>query len=178
MFKCSCHGMKCDNRTDAWNKFEDITHPCSSYQSWPKCTAKVNMGFAKVWRKNTFFGEDDVFHVKEFSTALINILYILYFYNTVYIVFSTVVSWCPAWSKTQLWWEFYPPYEWARQQVSIALIERVVAYFQQARDANRKGLAGRNLCCQCLLSQFGLLKCGTRWFLKILKMAVGSSQKA
>ena len=85
--------MKCDKRTDAWNKFEDITHPRSSYQSWPKCTAKVNMGFAKVWRKKTFFGEDDVVRVKEFRTTLINILYIIFSYiYTVYIVFSTVVS--------------------------------------------------------------------------------------
>ena len=48
MFKCSCH-----KGSDAWNKFEDFTHPCSSYQSWPTRTAKkINMGFAKVWRKN------------------------------------------------------------------------------------------------------------------------------
>ena len=31
---------------------------------------KINMGFAKVWGKY-FFGEDDVFHMKEFRTTLI-----------------------------------------------------------------------------------------------------------
>ena len=31
---------------------------------------KINMGFARVWRKY-FFREDDVFHMKEFRTTLI-----------------------------------------------------------------------------------------------------------
>ena len=66
--------MKCDRGADAWNKFEEITRQWFSYQPWPTCPAKDkhNMGFAKVWRKN-FFGEDGVFHMKEFRTNLIYI---------------------------------------------------------------------------------------------------------
>ena len=34
----------------------------------PDVPLKINMGFAKVWRKY-FFCEDDVFHMKEFRTT-------------------------------------------------------------------------------------------------------------
>ena len=34
---------------------------------------KINVGFAKVWRKIFFSGEDGVFHMKEFRTTLIYI---------------------------------------------------------------------------------------------------------
>ena len=70
MFKCSCHRMKCDKGSDAWNKFEDITHPCSSYISWPPRTAKDKRGVGESLAKN-FFGEDVLFRVKEFRTTLI-----------------------------------------------------------------------------------------------------------
>ena len=36
--------MKRDKGSDAWNKFENITNPCSSYQSWPTCAAKDKRG--------------------------------------------------------------------------------------------------------------------------------------
>ena len=39
--------MKGDKGSDALSKFEDITRPCSSYQSWPKCTTKV---FVTHWK--------------------------------------------------------------------------------------------------------------------------------
>ena len=44
MFKCSGRRMKCDKGSDAWNNFEDITHPCFSSKSWPTCTAKDKHG--------------------------------------------------------------------------------------------------------------------------------------
>ena len=54
MFKCSCHRMKCDRGADAWNKFEEITHQCFLTSLVRHVPLKMNMGFAKVWRKNFF----------------------------------------------------------------------------------------------------------------------------
>ena len=62
--------MKCDRGADAWNKFEEITHQCFLTSLGRHVPLKINMGFAKVWRKEYFFGEDGVFHMKEFRTAL------------------------------------------------------------------------------------------------------------
>ena len=63
--------MKCDRGADAWNKFEEITRQCFRTSLGQHVPLKINVGSAtKVWRKN-FFGEDDVFHVKEFRTTLI-----------------------------------------------------------------------------------------------------------
>ena len=48
--------------SDAWNKFEDITHECFSYQCGATCTATD---------KFFFFWENGVgFHLKEFRTPL------------------------------------------------------------------------------------------------------------
>ena len=62
--------MKCDRGANAWNKFEEITHQCFLTSLGRHVPLKINMGFAKVWRK-FFFCEDGVFHMKEFRTTLI-----------------------------------------------------------------------------------------------------------
>ena len=46
--------MKCEKGTDAWNKFEDITHPCFSQKSWPTCTAEDKRGVGESLA-NDFF---------------------------------------------------------------------------------------------------------------------------
>ena len=62
--------MKCDEGSDAWNNLR-ISHIHvflkNIRQHVPR---KKNMEFAKV-RRNFFFGEDDVFQMKEFRTTLI-----------------------------------------------------------------------------------------------------------
>ena len=57
MFKCSCHRMKCDRGADAWNKFAEITHQCFLTSLGRHVPLKINMGFAKVWRKNFFLAK-------------------------------------------------------------------------------------------------------------------------
>ena len=57
----------------AWNKFEEITHQCFLTSLGQHVPLKINLGFARVWRKY-FFGEDDVFHMKEFRTTLTYII--------------------------------------------------------------------------------------------------------
>ena len=52
---------------------------------------KINVGFAKVWRKIFFSGEDGVFHMKEFRTTLIYI-YIFLSFNICLLVSENVKS--------------------------------------------------------------------------------------
>ena len=55
--------------SDAWNKFEDITHECFSYQCGATCTAKDRHGVRQSLV--VFFCEDVVgFHLQEFRTTL------------------------------------------------------------------------------------------------------------
>jgi len=57
---------------------------------------KINVGFAKVWR-TIFFGEDDVFHMKEFRTILVclyinlNLLFI-YMYIYIYTIYYIYIE--------------------------------------------------------------------------------------
>ena len=46
--------MKCDRGANAWNKFEEITHQCFLTSLGRHVPLKINMGFAKVWRKFFF----------------------------------------------------------------------------------------------------------------------------
>ena len=71
MFKCSCGRMKCDEGSEAWNNLR-ISHINVFLQNLGQhVPRKKNMEFAKVRRKKFFFGEDDVFQMKEFRTTLI-----------------------------------------------------------------------------------------------------------
>ena len=70
MFKCSCRRMKCDEGSDAWSNLR-ISHIHVFLQNLRQhVPRKKNMEFAKVRRKKIFFGEDDVFQMKEFRTTL------------------------------------------------------------------------------------------------------------
>ena len=70
MFKCSCRRMKCDKGSDAWNNLR-ISHIHVFLKNLGQhVPRKINMEFAKVRRKNFFFGEDGVFQMKEFRTTL------------------------------------------------------------------------------------------------------------
>ena len=51
-------------------QFEDITHPRFSSKFWPTCAAKEKYGVRESSAKEIFFGEDDVFQMKEFRTTL------------------------------------------------------------------------------------------------------------
>ena len=70
--------MKCDRGADAWNKFEGIVHQCFLTSLGRHVLLKIDMGFAKVWRK-IFFGEDGVFYMKEFKITLIYIYNFFFF---------------------------------------------------------------------------------------------------
>ena len=59
---------------------------------------KINVGFAKVWRKKFFSGEDGVFHMKEFRTTL-TFIYI-------YMHFLTQLS---KFAKVQFMLIWFPP---------------------------------------------------------------------
>ena len=73
MCKCSCRRMKCDEGSDAWNSLR-ISHIHVFLQNLRQhVPRKKNMEFAKVRRKKFFFGEDDVFQMKEFRTTFIYI---------------------------------------------------------------------------------------------------------
>ena len=50
--------MKCHKESDAWKKIEDMTNPCSSFQFWPRCTAKDTRGVRESLAKYFFSGED------------------------------------------------------------------------------------------------------------------------
>ena len=56
--------MKCDRGADAWNKFEEITHQCFLTSLGRHVPLKINMGFAKVWRKNFFLAKMAFFTCK------------------------------------------------------------------------------------------------------------------
>ena len=90
--------MKCDKGSDAWNKFEDITNPRSSYQSWPTCTAKDKRGVRKSLAKEFFSGKDGLFHMKDFRTTLIYIQLVSVFTTICHI--SVFVQVCPKHSNT------------------------------------------------------------------------------
>ena len=63
--------MKCDEGSDAWNNLR-ISHIHVFLKNLRQhVPRKKNMEFAKVRRKKIFFGEDDVFQMKEFRTTLI-----------------------------------------------------------------------------------------------------------
>ena len=63
--------LKCDRGADAWNNLR-ISHInvllTGVGQHVP---LKINMGFAKIWIKSCFLGENVCFHMKELRTALI-----------------------------------------------------------------------------------------------------------
>ena len=56
--------MKYDRGAD--DKFAEITRQCFLTSLGQHVPLKINMGFAKVWRKKLILGEMTVFHVKEF----------------------------------------------------------------------------------------------------------------
>ena len=63
--------MKCDKGSDAWNNLR-ISHIHVFLKNLGQhVPRKINMEFAKVRRKNFFFGEDGVFQMKQFRTTLI-----------------------------------------------------------------------------------------------------------
>ena len=74
MIECSCHRMKCDRGADSWNKFEEITNLCFSYQCWATCTAKDKHGGSlKVGETNFLFTKMSVSTwLKEFRTTQIS----------------------------------------------------------------------------------------------------------
>ena len=58
MFKCSCCWMKCDEGSDAWKQFEDISHIHVFLQNLGQhVPRKINMEFAKVGRKRIFWAK-------------------------------------------------------------------------------------------------------------------------
>ena len=62
--------MKCDEGSDAWNNLRISRIHVFLENLRQHVPRKKNMEFAKVRRKNFFFGEDDVFQMKEFRTTL------------------------------------------------------------------------------------------------------------
>ena len=80
MFKCSCRRMKCDEESDAWNNLR-ISHIHVFLKNLGQhVPRKKNMEFAKVRRKKFFFGEDDVFQMKEFRKQPSYIYYSRYIF--------------------------------------------------------------------------------------------------
>ena len=76
--------MKYDEGSDAWNNLR-ISHIHIFLKNLRQhVPRKKNMEFAKVWRKNFFFGEDDVLQIKEFRTTLIYLIeYIIISKNSI-----------------------------------------------------------------------------------------------
>ena len=77
--------MKCDEGSDAWNSLR-ISHIHVFLKNLRQhVPRKKNMEFAKVRRK-IFFGEDDVFQMKEFRTTLMYTckMYNIYIYINIF----------------------------------------------------------------------------------------------
>ena len=74
--------MKCDREQRPGANFR-ISHVNGFLTSLGRhVPLKINMGFAKVWRKYFFCEDYDVFRMKEFRTALVYFcIYIIYIYK-------------------------------------------------------------------------------------------------
>ena len=70
MFKCSCRRMKCDEGSDAWNNLR-ISHIHVFLKNLRQHVPRKKTWSSRKFGERFFFGEDDVFQMKEFRTTLI-----------------------------------------------------------------------------------------------------------